>query len=213
MAFDYKTAPGSNLDDTATRLWSINENRSAINRGIVTDVTGPNTGGVPGFAPTEGREISDIYHRSKITGFALDPIRDTSQTEYYVACRAGGLCSTIEVIRRDNSHTIARIYPGCEPIGIAIDPLGRSLWILANRGPDSTPGLLERRLDASTPVARLRSASGPTKTIRELNIRGRPVAIAATENSVWVLSNVMVLENGEPSEHAFVSEFVIGSGP
>jgi hypothetical protein len=212
LAFDYRGSTGSGSGVTGTRLWSINKTRSKVNRGISTNMAGQDTGGLPGFAPTEGKTITDRPHRSKINGFFVDPKRPNPEAEHYVVCRAGGLCSTIEVRRRSDDAILAQSYPGCEPMGMAIDPSGERLWILADRGPGIGPVLLERRLVDSPIADRFRSASGPTKTIRQVLIRGRAVAIAATENSVWVLSNGEVLANGVVSERAFVAEFIVGSG-
>ncbi len=211
LAFDNIKGSTGQLADTKKYLWAIDGKRSWIFPGIKTKTSGGGQTDPHTFAPTKRVQIGHIKHQSKITGFALDPKRNPkTERVIFVTCRGGGLCSTVEVRRpRKNDEPdeiLAQVYPGCEPMSIAIDPSGERLWILADNGPDRRAVLLERRIDGSTPRQRILSASGLTRSISALDVEGRPIAIAATKDSVWVLSNADVRTNGTPSVASFVTE-------
>jgi hypothetical protein len=210
LTFDYASKAQQQSTDPKDGLWSIDNSRRKINRGISITHPLPSRGDQSTFAPTDWKEIKDSSKRPIIRGIALDPIRDIEgedQGDLYVVCRGGGLCSSIEVRKIGTKESLVHIYPKCVPIGIAFDPAGQSLWILADQGLERKPYLIEKRLIGSTPQERLESIAAPTTNIRELVVQGRPVALAVTSNGIWVLSNTVIEDHGRTTFVPHVARF------
>ena len=127
--------------------------------------------------------------RAPITGMAIfrKPGKEEDDTQLWV-CRGGGLCSTIEVIDPENNGLLAKFFPRCEPIDIAIDPSGKRLWILADNGEDRGAVLIERSLEVQRGQHPWEVARAGTLGFRALPPEIRPVSIVATDDSVWVIT-------------------------
>jgi hypothetical protein len=207
--------PGPSLPGKP-RLLAFDRTTNEVVLDLQEDLSPRGSGRTTPVYSDRGYPIDRAPRRSEIRGIAVQLDRASMSALPLVwTCRGGGLCSTIEVWRLDGqlrAELVADFFPRCEPIDIAIDPSGDRLWILADRGAGQRPMLIERRLSDHLGRRPWQVASGPSRRLVELDLPARAIAIAATPESVWVLT-----DSGTPSvrseSRSHLVEFWVGAIP
>ena len=204
------------FDAERARLWTF-DRRSDRPLPVFTEPSPVRTPPAGTLAPEDSLPYlpseEGSARRPEVRGVALYRSRHLNvDREILGVCRAGGLCSSVEVYDLRRRILLTQFFPMCEPAGIAVDPDGRRFWLLADNGPGRGMVLIERHVrglvDSGT---RPHTSLLDTQRFRVLDSNIRGTAIAATGTSVWVLS-----EKVDPSPEfrgapAAVHEFVVGA--
>jgi sugar lactone lactonase YvrE len=174
------------FNNLTRKLWALDTNGKTLYRGFT--IVG--TGAAATLTPITANQvdIQQVADRAPISGLTLDPgLKDNLFSNLIWVSRGGGLCSCVELRNPDNQEVIGRFFPKCEPIDISIGPDGKRLWILADNGPGNPMVLIERRLHGP-PSKRVETAGGRTERFYTFDTDFRPIAIAAADKGVWLMT-------------------------
>lgn len=119
---------------------------------------------------------------------------------------SGGLCACVYRIDQNTQGTVLfSFFPGCDPVGLAVDRDGMRLWLAAEVGSGWGPLLLGRRFVEDTASTGALEPFDRTQRFLVMPKSVRPRSIAAAGESVWVLDD-------QPMRPKQLLKFVVRTG-
>lgn len=199
-----------NSASNETRLWILDVSRHKLFSLAGRETPPEESKIVPFRKRFPGIRIKPVTRRAEITGIATSRKPGKNEDSRIIwTCRGGGLCSTIEVVDPENKQTLAKFFPRCEPIDIAINPSGDRLWILADNGERRGAVLVERSLEVQEDRQPWEGARGKTLRLRSLPREIHPVSIVATDDSVWVITENSFDSKGLALDYPHLYQFPV----